>query len=578
MKVKKILAVLLSCTFVASALAGCGEAQESTEQKSEVSKDSVEESSSAAESTPVSEEVKEFDPKSITEGVKLTIAAPENAKIEDYNTNEMTLKIEEDLGVDLEFVTFPKSDYADKLNVMVNGGDTLPDIIFDPPKDGYVNWANEEAIIPLNEYYDNPDYSKNIRAGSESTGVDIISNMTLADGTIYALPKLLQSPGSEVYIKLWVYEPWLEVLGKEMPTTTEEFYEICKLIAETDLNGNGKADEIGYVGYSLDKNSEWFKYLMNPFVYSGDSEYRVLEDGQISFAYTSDAWKEGLKYIKKFFDEGLIPEQVLTQDKAGYESLLYAEEQVVFAFTNWYYQGSDQQRRSEYTHVSALLGPAEEYNGFNGPKLPYAAAVISADCENPDAAFLVLDYMCEESFSISSRWGKQGQDWDYWEDAKIDDKSKYIPEYEGSEMTFIAYDDTSFWGGSDVQNRSYLQAGPLIVPKTALFGKAMLAQGSTPEEELKILNTNKTNKAIIDGNTYARKEVVTTIPLTVEETDQVSDIKATLGTYVIEMTSAFLTGNKDIDADWDAYIAELEKIGYEEILEVYQAAYDRLYK
>lgn len=573
MKVKKILAVLLCCTFVASALAGCGKAQESTEQKSsEVSKESVEESSSAAESTPV------FDPKSITEGVKLTIAAPENAKIEDYNTNEMTLKIEEKFGVDLEFVTFPKSDYQDKLNVMVNGGDTLPDIIFDPPKEGYVNWANEGAIIPLNEYYDNPDYSKNIRAGSESTGVDIATNMKLADGTIYALPKFMQSPSSEVYMKLWVYEPWLKAIGKEVPTTTEEFYEACKLVVENDLNGNGKADEIGYVGYSLDKNSEWFKYLMDPFVYAGDSEYRVLDDGQISFAYTSEEWKEGLKYIKKFFDEGLIPEQVLTQDKAGYESLLYAEEQVVFAFTDWYYRGSDQQRRSEYTHVSALLGPAEEYNGFYNPKLPYAAAVISADCENPDAAFLVLDYMCEESFSISSRWGKQGQDWDYWEEAKIDDKSKYIPEYDGNDITFIAYDDASFWGGSDVQNRSYLQAGPMIIPKTAMLGKAMLAEGSTPEEELTILNINKTNKAIIDGNTYGRKEVVSYMPLTLEETESVSDIKATLGTYVIEMTSAFLTGNKDIDADWDAYIAELDKIGYKKILEVYQAAYDRLYK
>lgn len=118
----------------------------------------------------------------------------------------------------------------------------------------------------------------------------------------------------------------------------------------------------------------------------------------------------------------------------------------------------------------------------------------------------------------------------------------------------------------------------MIIPKTAMLGKAMLAEGSTPEEELTILNINKTNKAIIDGNTYGRKEVVSYMPLTLEETESVSDIKATLGTYVIEMTSAFLTGNKDIDADWDAYIAELDKIGYKKILEVYQAAYDRLYK
>ena len=39
------------------------------------------------------------------------------------------------------------------------------------------------------------------------------------------------------------------------------------------------------------------------------------------------------------------------------------------------------------------------------------------------------------------------------------------------------------------------------------------------------------------------------------------------------MTAAFLTGSKDIDAEWDAYLAELDKIGIEELQEIYQAAY-----
>ena len=40
----------------------------------------------------------------------------------------------------------------------------------------------------------------------------------------------------------------------------------------------------------------------------------------------------------------------------------------------------------------------------------------------------------------------------------------------------------------------------------------------------------------------------------------------------------FVTGAKDIDGEWDAYLAELDKIGLETYLEVVQVAYDRMYK
>ena len=41
------------------------------------------------------------------------------------------------------------------------------------------------------------------------------------------------------------------------------------------------------------------------------------------------------------------------------------------------------------------------------------------------------------------------------------------------------------------------------------------------------------------------------------------------------MGAKFITGELDIDENWDEYIAELEKMGALEVLEVYQTAYDR---
>ena len=37
---------------------------------------------------------------------------------------------------------------------------------------------------------------------------------------------------------------------------------------------------------------------------------------------------------------------------------------------------------------------------------------------------------------------------------------------------------------------------------------------------------------------------------------------------------AFITGQKDIDAEWDAYLADLEKLGLSDYIAAYQKTYD----
>lgn len=74
------------------------------------------------------------------------------------------------------------------------------------------------------------------------------------------------------------------------------------------------------------------------------------------------------------------------------------------------------------------------------------------------------------------------------------------------------------------------------------------------------------------------KEVFDFGPLSLEEQNEWGDTYANLYQYVKESTGAFLTGKKDIDAEWNNYIKELEKLEYKEYLEVLQTAYDRAHK
>ncbi len=566
----KAAALLLSVLLLLLGTAGCG-----TKEKTPAV--STGNGSAAA---PAVSQSGAFDPKTITEGKTITICVPENIKVEDYNTNSMTKQIEDALGVDLEFTVLPTADYGDKLNVMITGGDDLPDLIFNPQNIDV--WAQEGAIIPLNSYYENPDLSANIGEACERTGVDIPTYLTSPDGNIYGLPAFGQSPNGEVWKKLWVYQPWLDQLEKEVPQTLDEYYEILKLVAATDLNGNGKQDEIGLTGTGiLTYNGCWFDSLMSSFVYAYDSEYRTLNDGKIGFAYTTEEWKEGLKYLKRFFEDGLIPVETLTQNDEQYKALLNSGETTVFSFSYWnadLMNADLLDRKLEYTYINALEGPSGLKEGMYMPSIPTAGAVITADCKEPEAAFLVCDYMCNESMSFSQRFGERGVDWDYFDEAKVENKEDYIATDPSENILLVAYDDAAFWGSGTVQNRSFLDAGCRVRQREMVTGLAINIADTDPEEVKKREYFQIYAASTAAGQELARKEVVDYLPLTVEESEQIADIKTTLSTYLPESVAAFLSGSRDIDGEWEAYLAELDQIGYQEVLETYQAAYDRLYQ
>ena len=73
-------------------------------------------STDPSKDTPVSTNPKEtestestaFDPRSITEGVTLRVAVESDDEVIDWNTNQVTLMIEEKFGVDLRSLESPK--------------------------------------------------------------------------------------------------------------------------------------------------------------------------------------------------------------------------------------------------------------------------------------------------------------------------------------------------------------------------------------------------------------------------------------------------------------------------------------
>lgn len=65
-----------------------------------------------------------------------------------------------------------------------------------------------------------------------------------------------------------------------------------------------------------------------------------------------------------------------------------------------------------------------------------------------------------------------------------------------------------------------------------------------------------------------------TLVYTEEQSATLANTESVVISYVEEMAAAFITGTSDPEADWDAYLNELRVKGVDQLLEIYQAAYD----
>ena len=324
--------------------------------------------------------------------------------------------------------------------------------------------------------------------------------------------------------------------------------------------------------YNAGNYAKWFHFFMNPFIYV-DNQLLNVNNDTLSVPYNTEAWRNGLKYIRSLFAEGLLPLENLTQDESQVRTLLNSDPVRVGSF----FMTSSSNINSEEIAQQYIGGPP--LKGLDGsqystmvPSVANIRFMISANCKNPEAAFKVGDVMMKEDLSISNRFGEQGVNWDY-PDAVPNAASKFALYMEGWPGKAIIYDDSVFWGGSAVANASWRQNGPLLLTYSILQGRLIpqeTAVGRQANNSVAITMYNK--------DAFGPKEVVGKLIYTDDEMSFISETRTALNNYILEMTSNFLAGNRDIDTSWNAYLSELNSIGLARYISINQTVYNRMYK
>ncbi len=492
----------------------------------------------------------------------LRIVIPQASLVSDYEDNKFTQWIEDECGINLDFVVLPNDNPKDKLSVMVAGGEDLGDVLcIGLSSSEAMTFADAGAIIPINEFFDK--YETNVEAYDAETGKSILGQITMVDGNIYGIPAYLVSISDELRYRAWINTRWLENVGMESPTTTEEFYEVLKAFKEKDANGNGDPnDEIPMIGNSKGWSTDCRMFLTNAFVYEdGGFGYLVDAEGKVSFNYTTDEYREALRYMNKLVSEGLLATDTFTLEYAQYQEVLNHDPTNVgvFTFTNPIAMDQNIPENKYYQFVQPLVGPeGKQYVTYN-PTQPSPTWFITADSKNPDLAFKVGDFLYSEESYLRNRVGVQGEDWEL--------AGEDIYEKMGYSDDMIIWKEINYpW--ENLSNTFWHLGAPALCRQPNYMSMWNGDESYYNYRRWKGLLYYM--EIMPEEGTY-----VPTLNFTPEETEELAEIRTAIDTYRAECRTRFILGDMDLDTEWDAYLNELTKMNISRYTEICQTAYNR---
>ncbi|MBQ7953627.1 MAG: extracellular solute-binding protein [Clostridia bacterium] len=547
MRTKKILSMLMVVAMTFTVLSGCSPAKKTGKvlYDGEYTMDPV---LNPLGSDTICKETVELE----------IMTVPKNSVI-DYTTNKYTKEIEKKGNVKLNLNLLSSADYQQQINLSLSTGKDLPDVLIHALSDAdAITYSESGIFIPLNKYYENSSEYLVPQAEKwrEETGFDMFKYITMTDGNIYTVPQYNESLVNGISTVLWIYKPWLDKLGMEVPTTLEELETALQAFKDNDMNGNGNPnDEIPM----LDENTQnkGLVDILQSYIQTGEDDLVIKEDGTLDYAFVTDEYKEFLKYMRNLTKKGLYDKTSFSQKNDTLKTLLNGEEVRVgvFSYISVSILSAVQERKLEYVPMKIMHNNAAALFKRTMPTNRY---FITKDCEHPEVAFRIADYMCSPTMTKWSIFGEPGVD---WVDAPADAESLY---------DFLGYkasiECVLVWGSR--QNSHWQNNVPGFRTRELDFITTASNDDSTRAKA-------KAVELLYDQ--YPEEgTIVDKIVYSVDEIEERASILPQIKTYVKQMRYQFIVGEVDIDEGWNDYIKELKSINMDRSLEISQTAYDRM--
>lgn len=534
----RILAVLLTLMMVASA-SGCGN---QTAHESEVESDI---STQGKISFPLEQEMT-FDIMVRYDGD--LDAALNNCAFWD-RLHEMT-------NVKINFIVLPTDGTMGAFNAMFAAnkeGDAILGGSMINESDLSLMAANG-LLMPMNEYINNPEIMPNFNERVLAESPATKAYITMPDGNVYSLPKYTALDGNYLECPLWINKSWLDQLNLPIPTTIEELEEALIAFRDHDMNGNGDPDdEIPYIflnGHTY-SHMEAILGLWGLATKDGiNDSYVYIQEGEVQFAPTSQAYKDAITTLNRWYEKDLIWSECFTGTEETFQSKVSSEVPMVGLLAAKTITAGYEKHFVQLEPVEVEGYEAEWYRhpGRLGGKGQFS---LARSCENPEVLMHWIDlfYSLENTVAINYGEEEDGR-WTMHSDGRYEFFT--LPASKTEELQIAAplfYELFTNVPGAftakDFESRIVLSSI-----------QAMYQQSYEVYEE------------------YMTDEFWPRPYIADSDVSRLAELRTDIFHIVTEKREAWVTGIDDINADWNDYLRLMDKIGVDEFLDILQRNYD----
>lgn len=468
--------------------------------------------------------------------------------LESYKDQTYWKEVEKALGVDIswEIASTASDAHIAQFGLIMASGE-LPDFFANYNRLLSVEeYGRMGAIMDITPLLDG-GFMPNLSAIIEEFP-DVRASITSADGAIYIIPRVMIDYETRAWPGFNIRGDVLEELGLEVPTTTDEFYEVLKAM---------KSVEGVKYPFAGDYRALFYPFGVAVRAIGNNSNADVfVEDGEIKFAPSDPRYLEALTYLNKLASEGLMMQVPVTTYTGNADQTTDVLTGSILS-TNGSWAGvldklnglfESQDGKRPLVAMEYLTGP-EGYKGNSSVHRAIDAnwgACISSTCSNPEMAAQILDYALGKEGSDILFYGLPGEDYN-----RVDGKIVMTEKITSSPLGVLTYKNNY------IGNYSCLPS--------AYTAESYL---STMTDEAKRGNAMATETTRNDPS------VVPMLRFTAEEIATVNEICLDLNTYVEENMANFIFGQRPL-SDWDAYVKEFGSRRVDELLKIFNDAYAR---
>jgi putative aldouronate transport system substrate-binding protein len=364
----------------------------------------------------------------------------------------------------------------------------------------------------------------------------------------------------------------------------DEFAQMLRFVRDNDVNGNGNSrDEIPL---AFNKNSlrNFISFIAQaylPWVGSGDYGVAV-ENGTLVEQFRSNEFREALKYMANLYKEGLIYPDSFNMSDEQMQSLVQAEPNILGVLcVPWKnaFAVQPSPRWIDFFNLSPLKGSTGQQWGANSGAFSVMNAqfIITDKCKNPELAVALYNYLLDSNVTMDGYIGPKGIAWDNPDSGGL-----------GLDAKPAVYKLITPLG-SQPHNGSWDQGVLPMIRAARWFyignqstdadkAQQWLATGDPSFREGLLQNMDFAEEmwyyTALDHQKYAKPESMFIPPQSLSDDDstRLSDINATLSPYKDQAFVEFITGvrNIDSDADWNAYLTDLDRLNSKEVLTIRQ--------